>query len=125
MKPSPLIVGQPMNMIEVVVPAGAYPGNQLLVTNPYTQQQLQVTVPQGLAPGMTFQVQVPAASAPMQHQHGQMLVQQPPTVVHHHQTTVVREQRKNNSSDDDCASGFMAGLCFCCALDCLASAARA
>lgn len=138
MKPGPVLVGQPVNMIEIVVPAGAYPGNQLLVTNPYTQQQFQVTVPQGLAPGMSFQVQVPVSGSPlppapvMGHPQQlsymqppppapQMTVQQPPQVVHHH-TTVVRERRQP-AKDDDCASGFAAGLCFCCALDCLASAA--
>ncbi len=53
-----------MNVIEIVVPAGVYPGNQLLVTNPHTQQQFQVTVPQGIAPGMTFQVQLLSGSSP-------------------------------------------------------------
>ena len=115
----PVVIGQPVNLIEIVVPAGAYPGNQLLVTNPFTQQQFQVTVPQGLAPGMTFQVQVPSGSSPaapmMQSQpvpmmqHGGMVMQQPNVV--HHRTTVVRERRSN---DDDCVSGFLAGLCFCC-----------
>ncbi len=132
MKPGPVVVGQPVNMIEIVVPAGAYPGNQLLINNPYTQQQFQVTVPEGLAPGMSFQVQVPLSAQPpapvmMQQQPGMMqpmpMMHQQPQV--YHQANVVREKPRNQSSPDgDCASGFMAGLCLCCALDCLASAAR-
>ena len=54
----------PSQLIQVVVPVGANPGNQLLVTSPYNpQHQFQVTIPDGYAPGMSFNVQLPVHSS--------------------------------------------------------------
>lgn len=47
-----------MVQIQVVVPAGVVPGQQLLVNNPYGGQVAMV-VPQGVTPGMALLVEVP------------------------------------------------------------------
>jgi hypothetical protein len=46
----------PSSLMDVTVPAGAVPGQQIAVIMP-SGQQVQVVVPAGAAPGTTFQIQ--------------------------------------------------------------------
>ena len=51
--------------IQVIIPPGVMPGQQLLVQNPYGGQ-VQVIVPQGVQPGQAILVQAPMMVAPPQ-----------------------------------------------------------
>ena len=110
---SGVAVGTPVQMIDVIVPPGAYPGNQILISNPYSPcQQFQVTVPQGLAPGMSFQVQVPLmrpTPPPV------MVMPPPPPPVPIH---VYHQRPPREKPEENFAGGFLAGLALCLALDC-------
>jgi hypothetical protein len=58
-----------MQLMQVQIPQGCYPGQLLQIQSP-SGQLLQVAVPQGLQPGQTFQVQIPVTQ-PMQQQQQQ------------------------------------------------------
>ncbi len=46
-------------MLNITCPEGAASGSTVQVAHPTTQAPLAVTVPPGISPGMTFQVQIP------------------------------------------------------------------
>lgn len=52
---APMAAPQPQPFM-VGVPPGVVPGQQMVVQSPFTGQQLSVVVPQGVGPGMQFQV---------------------------------------------------------------------
>ncbi len=51
-------VAVPLATVRVQAPANSYPGMQLQVQNPLTGQFKIITVPQGVAPGMAFTLQI-------------------------------------------------------------------
>lgn len=53
---TPVVV--PLTTVRIQAPANSYPGMQLQVQNPQTGQLKVITVPQGVAPGTTFTVQL-------------------------------------------------------------------
>lgn len=53
-----------MTMMQVLIPAGASPGQMLQVQGPQNQT-VQVRIPEGMSPGQPIQVQVPHAQPVM------------------------------------------------------------
>lgn len=53
---APVVTAAAPQVFKVQVPPNGYSGMQLQVQNPFTQQNMTVTVPQGVTPGQTFSV---------------------------------------------------------------------
>ena len=91
--------------MEVIVPNGAFGGSVLQITDPETRTSFQVTVPQGLQPGMKFIVQL--------QQPSQQIPYQAPS-----QQPMAYQQQPPRQDNDDCGA-FLMGMCFCCTLCCM------
>ena len=62
---APMVVPPPKPAgltVSVQVPPGMGPGQQLQIAHPSSGQPFKLTIPQGVSAGMSFQVQLPAAS---------------------------------------------------------------
>jgi hypothetical protein len=68
---APRAIAVPMvpTTVQVILPAGAYPGQQIAVAHPHTGFQSIVAVPEGVGPGLVINVQLPSGSTqnPLQH----------------------------------------------------------
>jgi hypothetical protein len=107
------------HVLQVTIPPNATPGSVLRIMDPMTNQMVEFVVPQGAYPGSTINLSVGGTQpAPVVYQ------QAPQPAVMGAPTTVIVKERRNNDAAADSCLGTLAACCLVCACCELMSLAR-